>query len=139
MVKNNFSYSLDSEDKSSNNEIMIVDSFGNLDAYFKNSQIVILGGSFISKGGHNPLEPARYGCAIISGNYVYNWQNIYDEMLKEKACLIINDIQDLELKIENILLNKELLGNYKNKALDFSNKKFFDDVALFKEINFVLN
>ena len=139
LVKNNFSYSLDSEDKSSNNEIMIVDSFGNLDAYFKNSQIVILGGSFISKGGHNPLEPARYGCAIISGNYVYNWQNIYDEMLKEKACFIINDIQDLEFKIQNILLNKELLENYKNKALDFSNKKFFDDITLFKEINFVLN
>ena len=49
------------------------------------SEIVIIGGSLIKKGGHNPLEPASQGCVIISGSNVYNWQNIYDEMLKNNA------------------------------------------------------
>ena len=137
--KNNFSYSLDSEKVNFDNDVIIVDSFGNLDSYFNNSEVVILGGSFIKKGGHNPLEPAKYGCAIISGIYVYNWQNIYDEMAQNKACTIINDINDLKTKIDDLISNNVLLDEFKKKALEFSNKKFFDNKTLFDEINLILN
>ena len=137
--KNNFSYSLDSEKVNFDNDVIIVDSFGNLDSYFNNSEVVILGGSFIKKGGHNPLEPAKYGCAIISGIYVYNWQNIYDEMAQNKACTIINDINDLKPKIDDLISNNVLLDEFKKKALEFSNKKFFDNKTLFDEINLILN
>ena len=36
-----------------------------LNSYFNNSEIVILGGSFVNIGGHNPLEPALHGCALL--------------------------------------------------------------------------
>ena len=103
------------------------------------SDIVIIGGSFVSKGGHNPLEPAKYGCALISGNLIYNWQNIYDEMAKEKACIVLNDIKDLKRKINELMLNETLLHDLKKKALDFANKKYFDDETLFNEINLVIS
>jgi len=120
------------------NDVIIVDGFGYLDSYFNKSEIVILGGSFVKKGGHNPLEPARYNCALISGSFVYNWQNVYDEMAKENACIIINDINDLKNIINEIVSNKILLEKLMKKALNFSNKKFFDNETLFKQINLVL-
>ena len=136
--KLNLNFTLDSENKNFENDVTIIDSFGNLDSYFNKSEVVILGGSFVSKGGHNPLEPAKYGCAIISGKLIYNWQNIYDEMIKEKACIVVNDLNDLKNKLNELLLDKNLLDDFKKKALDFSNKKFFDKDALFNEINLVL-
>ncbi len=140
IVKNyNLTYELDSEKKGFNNDVILIDSFGKLDSYFNNTKIVILGGSFISKGGHNPIEPAKYGCAVISGSFVYNWQNIYDEMVKENACLIISDMNNLKIKIGNIILEKYKLELLKKNALSFSNKKFFDSKSLFDEINLVLN
>ena len=104
-----------------------------------NSEIVILGGSFIRKGGHNPIEPAKYGCAIISGIHIYNWQNIYDEMLKNEACIIIDNIDNLGHVVEKLISNKNILEDTKKKALDFSKKRFFDNESLFEEINLILN
>ncbi len=136
--KYKLSYSFDSKYDNYDNDVIIIDSFGNLDKYYYKSEIIILGGSFISKGGHNPLEPAKYGCALITGNLVYNWQNIYDEMVKEKACIMINNVNNLNNIIDELMLNKSLIEDYKQKALDFSNRDFFDNETLFKEINMVL-
>ncbi len=139
LSKYNFSYSLASQENNLIGDVILIDSYGNLDLYFNQSQIVILGGSFVKKGGHNPIEPANYGCAIISGYHIYNWQNIYEDMLEQKACIIIKNIEDLKPTIDSFLSNKSLLENAKKKALDFSNKKFFDSETLFKEINFILD
>ena len=139
LQKYNFNYTLHSKDNNFNNDVIIIDEFGNLDKYFHKSEIVILGGSFVNKGGHNPIEPARFGCAIISGNLVYNWQNIYDEMVKEKACIIIKDIDNLENIMNELIEDKSNLKNFKIKALEFSKKKFFDNEKLLNEINMVLS
>ncbi len=139
LINYKLSYEIDSQEKKFNKDITIVDGFGNLNSYFNNSEIVILGGSFVNKGGHNPIEPALYGCAVISGNIIYNWQNVYDDMLNQEACLILDHIDDLKLTIKNLMQNKSILEKFKKKALDFSKKKFFDNEILFKEINLVLN
>ena len=137
--ENNLSFSLDSKQVNFEDEVTIIDSFGRLDTYFNDSEIVILGGSFIKKGGHNPIEPAKYGCAIISGMHIYNWKNIYDEMLKNKACIILDNIDKLQHIVSEFILNKSLLEESKKNALDFSNKKFFNNEILFEQINLVLN
>ena len=138
LSKYNLSYCLGSEDNKLENDVTIIDKFGDLDTYFDKSEIAILGGSFINKGGHNPLEPAKFGCAIITGHHIFNWQNLYDDMNKDKACIMIENISDLKVIISDFLSNKTLLESSKKKALDFSNKKFFDVDTLFKEINLVL-
>ncbi len=141
LQKYKLSYILESNDTDLNNtsDVTIVDSFGNLNMFFNNSEIVVLGGSFVNKGGHNPLEPAKYGCAIISGNFIHNWKNIYDEMTRENACIIINDINELKNRIDELMLNKLELKNLKMKSLNFSRKKFFDNEYLIKEIDLVIN
>ena len=52
------------------------------------SKIVFLGGSLVNIGGHNPYEPCRFGCAIITGAYVYNFQKAFDQLNEKKLSII---------------------------------------------------
>ena len=88
-----------------------------------------------NNGGHNPIEPARHNCAIIAGNNVFNWQNIYDEMVKEQACYIVNNLQKLEVIIEKLINGEDILKKSKQNALNFAQKKFFDEEKLIDIIN----
>ena len=132
---NNFNTSLESQNLKTNPGVIIIDSFGNMDHYFYNSHIVILGGSFSYKGGHNPLEPAKYNCVIISGDKTFNWQNIYNDMIKENACIIVNQPEEIVHIIENLLDNSNSLNNFKQNAFNFSCKKFFEEEKLKDIIN----
>ena len=66
-----------------NTDIIIDDSIGQLEIWYKNVKTVFLGKSYPPKGGQNPIEPARNGCAIISGK-MSNFKEIENEMLKKK-------------------------------------------------------
>lgn len=118
----------------SNPRFLIIDSFGMMDKFFKKSDIVFLGGSLTKKGGHNPIEAALSHCAIITGPYVFNWQNIYDEMISKESCLMINETKELESKIVNLIENKSLIENLKKNALVFSNTVFFKEDKLIEII-----
>jgi len=118
-----------------NCKYLIIDSFGKMDEFFNKSDIVFLGGSLTKKGGHNPIEAALASCAIISGPHVFNWQNLYDEMMNKNSCLIINEAKELERKIINLIENKSLIEKYKKNALNFSNTVFFKEDKLIKLLN----
>ncbi|MFL2542919.1 MAG: 3-deoxy-D-manno-octulosonic acid transferase [Alphaproteobacteria bacterium] len=111
---------------------LIIDSFGKMEEFFTKSDIVFLGGSLTKKGGHNPIEAALANCAIISGPYVFNWQNLYEEMINQNSCLMINEAKELEIKIINLIENKSLIEKYKKNALTFSNTVFFKENKLLK-------
>tara|TARA_Y100000996_G_scaffold412374_1_gene398329 strand:+ start:556 stop:1806 length:1251 start_codon:yes stop_codon:yes gene_type:complete len=61
-----------------NIDIYIVDTFGETKKFHKLGSSVFLGGSFVKKGGQNPLEAARYGAKIIHGPYVDNFKDVYN-------------------------------------------------------------
>ena len=49
------------------NWLYLADTLGDFGSLFTASDIVVLGGSFIDIGGHNPLEPASFGKPILTG------------------------------------------------------------------------
>ena len=48
-------------------EVYLADTLGELKALMAHARLVVMGGSFDQTGGHNLLEPASLGCAIITG------------------------------------------------------------------------
>ena len=138
--KEGFNISLESKKEIEENNIVIIDSFGKLDQYFKISDLVILGGSFLKNiGGHNPIEPASYGCAIISGNYVDNWTNIYEDMVKANSCIMVNKFEDIDIKMKELLNNNLEIKKIQANAFAFSNRSFFEKEKLFKDIEKYIN
>ncbi len=138
LKKRNITAAIKSDDIK-NSKIEIINSFGVLSKYFEISDIVFLGGSLIKKGGHNPIEPATQNCAILTGPYLYNWQNVYENMISSKACIKIHHIKELELKIKNLINNNKLLAEMKKNSKIFSTQDFFDNEKIFKLIKIKLS
>ena len=76
--KHSLSMSRFSEQKSFDSDIVLVDLMGELNNIYAISDIAILGGAFVDNiGGHNPLEPATFGCKIITGNYYFHQKELF--------------------------------------------------------------
>ena len=116
-------------------QFLIIDSFGKMNEFYNKSDIVILGGSFTNNGGHNPIEAAVANCAIITGPHVFNWQNLYEDMIKKSCCLMIKNPKELEHNIINLIEDKSLISNLKKNALSFSETVFFNEDKLLSVIN----
>jgi 3-deoxy-D-manno-octulosonic-acid transferase len=66
-------------------EILLLDSVGELRSVYSLADIAIIGGSFLPFGGHNPLEPAALGKAIIFGPEMANFKEVARLFLQEEA------------------------------------------------------
>lgn len=59
-------------------DLVLIDSMGELNNIYAISDIAIVGGAFKEGiGGHNPLEPAYFGCKIITGKYFHDQRELY--------------------------------------------------------------
>lgn len=56
--------------------IFLLDSVGELAAIYELADIAFVGGSLVATGGHNILEPAQYGAAIVVGPHTFNFREI---------------------------------------------------------------
>ena len=57
-------------------DIVILDTIGELGKIYGVGDIVYVGGSLVSHGGHNILEPAAHGKAIIVGPNMFYFQRV---------------------------------------------------------------
>jgi len=103
-------------------DIILVDAMGELNNIYAISDVAIIGGAFRDDvGGHNPLEPAHFGCKIITGlhafmqqelfKYVHNVQEVKNDAILEaleKAESMENSYVDEKIDLESIIryLNK---------------------------------
>jgi len=89
-------YELLSVVKNTNQDCILVDSFGVLEAIYSISNKVFVGGSVVSTlKGHNPIEPAIYKNFVFCGLYMDSFKEEV-EFLKKLGCLVqINSIDEL--------------------------------------------
>ncbi|MDD2265349.1 lipid IV(A) 3-deoxy-D-manno-octulosonic acid transferase [Sulfuricurvum sp.] len=66
-----------SESQSMDSDIILIDAMGELNNLYAISDIAILGGAFAPIGGHNPLEPAHFGCKIITGEQIFLQRELF--------------------------------------------------------------
>lgn len=75
--------------------IYLADSLGEMGLWFRLADLVIMGGSLIDKGGHNPIEPALIGRAILTGPHIGNFADLYRRMAAAGGCRILSDAPTL--------------------------------------------
>ncbi len=78
-----------------------------------------MGGSFIEHGGQNPIEPLKYGCKVLSGENIFNFAEIYNELANKKLAEIVNR-KNLFNKLTNFLEKENLNLNTNMKFDDYS-------------------
>lgn len=84
-------------------DIYLADTLGELGLFYRLSKTVVLGGSFVDVGGHNPIEPGQCGCAIFYGPIVYNFQTICADFETRHAACRVQDEESLCQKLTDCL------------------------------------
>lgn len=82
----------------SETDIFIGDSMGELALFYAASDVAFTGGSLVFHGGHNLLEPAALGVPVVTGPHVFNFVEICELLLQAGACVKVKDTGEL-LKI----------------------------------------
>ena len=77
-------------------DIVILDTIGELGKVYSIGDVVYVGGSLIPHGGHNILEPAAHGKAIIVGHYMFNFKDTHALFRNRDACITVKNEQELE-------------------------------------------
>ena len=87
--------------------IVVLDSIGELGRFYSLADLVFVGGSLVSHGGHNILEPAAQGKPIIVGPNMFNFRDTYALFSKRNACVTVLDGQELTQKTLELLRNRQ--------------------------------
>ena len=90
-------------------DIYIADTLGELGLFYAVSPIAFIGRSLSNDGGggHNPIEAAQLGCAILHGPNVQNLKDIYAQMKSKNACMEVMDEHALEDTLNSLLADND--------------------------------
>ncbi|MGC2647456.1 MAG: 3-deoxy-D-manno-octulosonic acid transferase, partial [Candidatus Sulfotelmatobacter sp.] len=59
-----------------NGGVLLLDTIGELAALYALADIAFVGGSLVPRGGHNIIEPAQHGTAVVVGNHMENFRDV---------------------------------------------------------------
>ena len=96
-------------------KLFIYDKIGELGELYDIASYVILGGAFKNLGGHNPIEPARFGTAIFSGSNFFNFNDDFNNLINSGAAMIYN-----EDTISELILNNKKIEDMGLKATEYT-------------------
>jgi 3-deoxy-D-manno-octulosonic-acid transferase len=84
--------------------VFLLDTIGELAAVYGLADIAFVGGSLVPHGGHNIIEPALHGVAIVVGNHTENFRDIVSLFQGRDAVRIVGPAE-LPLVLLELLAN----------------------------------
>jgi 3-deoxy-D-manno-octulosonic-acid transferase len=84
--------------------VFLVDTIGELAALYALADVAFVGGSLVPRGGHNIIEPAQHGVAIVVGNHTENFRDMVALFQSRDAVRIVGPAE-LPLTFMELLAN----------------------------------
>ena len=76
-------------------QVMVVDTMGELLAFYAAVDVAFVGGSLVPTGGHNMLEPAAVGVPVLTGPQIFNFVEISARLHAAGAAFTVHDETEL--------------------------------------------
>ena len=92
-------------------DVVLLDSIGELNFVYPLASIVFVGGSIAKTGGHNVVEPAAVGAAVVVGPHTYNFQSIVEAFVKAGAIIQLPLMSDSAVIVELANVISDLLAD----------------------------
>jgi 3-deoxy-D-manno-octulosonic-acid transferase len=89
---------------------ILLDTIGDLAAVYQLAElagVAFVGGSLVRKGGHNPLEAARFGVPVVMGPSYENFRDVVERMQAANGILIVRRREEFEAALIDLLKNRE--------------------------------
>jgi 3-deoxy-D-manno-octulosonic-acid transferase len=107
----------------SDTHIYLADTLGELHTLMAHATLVFMGGSLVPRGGHNILEPARLGKAILVGPHMDNFADETQSLLAAKAIFMVQDDHELASALERLQADSNLRAALESRAAAFMAKQ----------------
>lgn len=76
--------------------VYVADTLGELGLFYAAAPVALIGGSLLAHlKGHNPIEPAKIGAAIVTGPHVESFQDVFDDLLAAGGATCVEDANQL--------------------------------------------
>jgi 3-deoxy-D-manno-octulosonic-acid transferase len=82
--------------------VLLVDTIGELAALYALADVAFVGGSLVPRGGHNIIEPAQHGVAVVTGNHTENFRDIVALFQSRDAVRVVS-LAELPLTLMQLL------------------------------------
>ena len=102
-------------------DVVVLDTVGELPRLFQLATLVFVGGSLVPAGGHNILEPAVFGKAILFGPHMDNFREIADLFVRQAAAWQVRSPAELEEAVMTLLadpVRRASLGSAARRLVD---------------------
>lgn len=96
--------------------VYIGDTMGELMLMYGASDVALVAGSFIPRGGHNILEPAVLAKPIITGIHVFNFADICNTFEKANAMVKVPNLDELVRVLVGLMQDPEARNELGNRA-----------------------
>ena len=93
----------DDDAPNANADVLILDSLGELARLYRDADVVFVGGSLATWGGHNIIEPAAFGRPVLFGPHMSNFQDTAQIFLDADAAVQVADEASLESELRRLL------------------------------------
>jgi len=102
-------------------EVLLLDSLGELLDFYAAADVAFVGGSLVTVGGHNLLEPAALGVPILTGPHHHNSEEIARLLIARGAAQVVHDGAELGGRIGALLADpaeRERMGAAGRASVD---------------------
>ncbi len=96
--------------------VLLLDTMGELARIYSLAGAVFVGGSLAPRGGHNIIEPAGAGAAIVVGPHMQNFASITNDFLEDGAIVQIGDVRIWSQRFAGLLLIRHLAQTLGSRA-----------------------
>jgi len=96
--------------------VLLVDTLGELEAFFALSSVVFLGGSLVPVGGHNVLEPAAAGTALLVGPHLESCRAEAERLRAAGGLEVVADGAALSARLAALLSDREARATLGRRA-----------------------
>lgn len=80
---------------SATSQVLLGNTMGEMWFYLSMADLVFMGGSFVTVGGHNVLEPAALKKPVLIGPHYFNFTDITEQLVQSGGCTIVSNPQEL--------------------------------------------
>lgn len=84
-------------------DVIVLDTVGELAVVLALADLVFVGGSLVPRGGHNPIEAARHGRAILTGPSQYNFADVLKAFVASDAVQVVANATELAVLAGELL------------------------------------
>lgn len=100
-------------------DVLVLNTMGELGRIYGLGSVCFVGGSLVPVGGHNLLEPARFGIPVIFGPHIQNFVSMSESLLAGEGARRVRDGNELYEIMKMLLENERMRSLMGRRAKAF--------------------